>query len=70
MTTITDIGAIASILREAGRQADFYHRRGDGDIAQAWSEIEALAFAARQRRCGLIIRVEEVKNPITIKECE
>jgi hypothetical protein len=60
---------LRSLLQEAGRQADFYHRRGDDEIAAFWAELEGLAFRARTSGKALVIGVQ-VKNPPIIKGCE
>lgn len=71
MIHITDRTILRSIQREAGRQADFYHRRGETEIANAWSDTEGLATEALRLQTGIQILLEgNVLNPSIIKPCE
>lgn len=62
---------LQTIISEAGRQGDYYERSGRNDLANLWSEIEGLAFGAKQRGHSLIIETREIVSyPIPIKACE
>lgn len=67
---ITHRESLDSLLREAGRQASFYHSRHNEVLTAFWSEIEALAFAAKQGNHGLSIRVSSSTVPLIIKTGE
>jgi hypothetical protein len=73
--TIASREALRSITSEAGRQADYYDRRGNAPLCQMWSEIESLAHAAA--RHGTMLKLTPVNNrdvqdvnPLPIKPCE
>ena len=56
---------LRSLLQESGRQADFYMRKHDGDVAEFWAELESLAFRARTSGQSLVIEIREcLKTPI------
>ena len=62
---VADQSQLRSLVQEAGRQADFYHRKRDADVAEFWQELESLAFEARSQRRALVIEIREVlKTPI------
>jgi hypothetical protein len=67
---ITDQSHLRSLLKESGRQADFYNRRNDDDLSAFWSQIESLAFRARISGQSLIIGIQSVQNPPIINGCE
>lgn len=71
MLNIKDNHALRSICNEAGRQTDYYTRRGQDSLAQVWSEIESMAFtASRERRSLLITTGNDSSTPNPIKGCE
>lgn len=63
---------LRSLTHEAGRQADFYNRRtGTEAECQFWSDLEAIATAARHRSAILVIEMRDrLALPIPIKGCE
>jgi len=68
---VTHNGALRSLTSEAGRQTEYYARRGLTDLAEVWSELEALAFAASRQHQALIIEIREKEVlPIPNKACE
>lgn len=70
MMNITNRESLDSLLREAGRQASFYHTRHNNDLCSFWSEIESLTFAAKTSNQALTIRVESSCTPSIIKAGE
>lgn len=54
---ITSRDFLRSLVHEAGRQSDFFDRRGQKELSQFWSELEALAFAAQHASTQLHIEV-------------
>lgn len=70
MMNITTREFLDSLIREAGRQASFYHSKNNQDLTRFWSEIEAMAFAAKTSNQDLTIRVVSYSKPSIIKACE
>lgn len=64
----SDPRILSSIIREAGRQADHYHNRGDTLLLEFWSRLEAMAFEAKRARKALLITEgKKETNHIPIK---
>lgn len=62
---------LTSIMREAGRQAEFFHSRGNDHLSGLWQEIESLAWQAKRERRELrivLMGVHVQSHPI--KGCE
>ena len=70
MMNITNREFLDSLLREAGRQASFYHSKNNHELCTFWSEIEAMTFSAKIDRANLTIRVESSCTPSIIKAGE
>jgi hypothetical protein len=69
---VNNPSVLRSLTNEAGRQADFYHRRTGAEAElQFWSALEALASEARRNGHSLVIEKRDYSgNPIPIKACE
>lgn len=68
---IASPAALRSIIQEAGRQCEFFHRRGDKEVSDAWAAIESLAFEAKAHRRALhIMEKGDQEGPFPIIPCE
>lgn len=67
---IHDPRIIRSLLREAGRQSDYYASNGDTALMQFWADLEAQAYSCRSGAYRLTITcsLQVQNNPI--KGCE
>lgn len=71
MITTSSPEVLRSIIAEAGRQSDFYHRRNDQEIADFWASLEGLAFEAKAKRLTVLITTRgNTETPHSIKACE
>jgi hypothetical protein len=61
---------LRSLVNEAGRQFSYYQRQDSQDLAIMWSEIEAVAFCAKQRGASLLIGVKNGPSTPIIKHGE
>jgi hypothetical protein len=61
--------AIRSLQRESGRQADFYHARGNSELTTFWSDIEAAASDCLREGGAIMIQSQLTNTPI-IKGCQ
>lgn len=69
--TIIDSNLLRSIRNEASRQAEFFERRNQDEVAEGWLKIEAIAHQCITQRVGLrLIVCEFSERPTILKHCE
>lgn len=57
--TIDDKDSLRSLRNEAGRQREFFERRGQRAIADSWSKMERIAHEALTCNGGILLIVSE-----------
>lgn len=66
---ITQNDCLRSLCNEAGRQSDYYHRRGQDNLCQMWSELESLAHSAATQRQQLTLSIATRHCPCQCFNC-